>query len=236
MAKVHPGRVWRISPSDLFLYACCRRCFWLKVVRRLGRPRSAFPRVFGVLDRCTKDHLCSRPSQEIAPGIRPGHVLCRDRGVRSAPLAVTGHASRVRLVGRLDTALAFDDGTFGVIDFKTTMPNGSTSWTYSDQLQAYALALENPDASALGIGPVTDLGLVCVEPLEMVGEGEDVAYRCVPTWIEIERDDERFRDLLAQVLLVLELEEPPEAAPGCPYCEYVLQAALVVLEQLQHED
>jgi hypothetical protein len=233
MATVHKGQVWRLSPSDLFVYGSCRRCFWLKAVHGLPRPRGTFPKVFGLLDRQTKDFLCRQRAEEMAAGLPSGRVLCRDRMVRSAALEVPGHEDRVRLVGRLDTALALDEGGHAIIDFKTTTPRPERTWIYSDQLIAYAIALENADIGALSIEHVSRLGLVCVEPQEMVALEAGVAFRSATTWLEIQRDDQRFWDLLAQVLLVLGLKESPEAAPGCPYCAYQVGALRLLLEQLQ---
>jgi hypothetical protein len=234
MAKLQEGQVWRLSPSDLYLYGSCRRCFWLDAVHGIARPRGGFPVVFGLLDRQTKDHLCSRTSQDIAPGVAPGTVLCRDRSVRSLPLEVPGHSHRICLTGRLDTALSFGDASFGVIDFKTTVPRPQAAALYADQLAAYAIAVENPDGRSLFLSPVSQIGIVCVQPLEMLSLGADVAFRARPTFIEIERDDERFFDLLSQVLLVLGLEEPPEAMPGCPYCTYQARWLQLLVEHMQH--
>jgi hypothetical protein len=46
-----------LAPSDFaFLWDECPRCFYLKVVRREGRPRTPFPKVFGTIDRAMKSH------------------------------------------------------------------------------------------------------------------------------------------------------------------------------------
>lgn len=45
--------------------------------------------------------------------------------------------------GRFDIVVSFDDGTYGVIDFKTSNPSKDSALLYSRQLHAYAYALEH---------------------------------------------------------------------------------------------
>src|SRR5436309_2014666 len=115
----------KLAPSDLtFLWEECQRCFWLKVKGVLKRPSAPYPKVFTRLDQQTKDYFFGKRTEEMDQGLCPGRVAFGDRWVRSAPLAVPGHQSAVMLAGRIDTALAFDDGSYGIIDFKTAEPRG----------------------------------------------------------------------------------------------------------------
>jgi hypothetical protein len=52
--------------------------------------------------------------------------------------------------------------------------------------------------------PVTQLGLLCVQPVAMIAVGEDVAYKGTTHFLEIERDDDAFMAFLSQVLFALE--------------------------------
>jgi hypothetical protein len=220
----------RLAPSDLtFLWEECRRCFWLKARGVLKRPSGPFPKVFTRLDQQTKDLYFGKGSQEIAADLRPGRIAFGDRCVRSAPLEVPGHRAPVVLAGRIDTALAFDDGTYGVIDFKTSEPRDEHVPFYGRQLHCYALALENPAAGALRLSPVSELGLVCVEPEAMIALDEGVAYKAQAHFVRVPRDDHMFLAFLSQVLFVLERPEPPEASPGCAYCTYLRAGTLLLM-------
>jgi hypothetical protein len=222
--------VVKLAPSDLtFLWSECQRCFWLKARGVLKRPSSPFPRVFTMLDNQTKDFYFSKRSEEMADALRPGRVAFGDRWVRSRPLKVPGHETQVTLQGKIDTALSFDDGSYGVIDFKTSEPKAGHVEFYGRQLASYALAVENPAEGALELSPVTQLGLLCVEPLAMIGVGDTVAYKGATHFLEIERDDDAFMAFLSQVLFVLEKPEPPPAAPKCGYCTYLANGSLVLL-------
>jgi hypothetical protein len=168
----------KLAPSSLtFLWEECQRCFWLSAHGVLKRPSAPFPKVFTMLDNQTKDFYFNKRSEEMAEGLRPGHVALGDRWVRSRPLSVPGHDTKVTLQGRIDTALSFDDGTHAIIDFKTSSPKAEHVPFYGRQLHSYALAAENPAEGALELIPVSQLGLLCVEPVAMIGVEDAVAYK-----------------------------------------------------------
>jgi hypothetical protein len=223
----------KLAPSDLtFLWEECQRCFWLKVRGVLKRPSPPFPRVFTLLDNQTKDFFFNKRSDEIATGLRPGRVAVGDRWVRSRPLRVPNHRTRVSLQGRIDTALSFDDGTYGIVDFKTSQPKPQHVPFYGRQLHSYALAAENPAEGAITLAPVSQLGLLCVEPVAMARAGRKVAYKGETHFLEIERDDDAFMAFLSQVLYLLEQPESPDPSPGCSYCKYLASGSFLLLTGL----
>ena len=115
----------------------------------------------------------------------------------------------------------FDDGTFGVIDFKTSSARGEHIPLYSRQLHAYAYALENPAPGQLALAPITRLGLLVFEPSNFVHLSEETANLAGKlTWIEMPRDDVAFLDFLRQVVSVLSQPRPPEPAVDCTWCGY----------------
>jgi hypothetical protein len=221
---------WKLSPSDLtFLFDECPACFWNKVAGNFPRPRTPFPKVFTLLDVQTKRFFEGKRTENIASGVRPGRVAFGDRWVRSGPILVPGHQRKLFLAGRFDTALAFDVGTFGIVDFKTTKPAEHHLGLYGRQLHAYTFAAENPAPGNLCLRQVSQMGLLCVEPTATMAVDGDVAYRGIPHWVEIERDDVGFLAFLTGVLDILELSSPPEPAPDCTFCRYVLDGVLMVL-------
>jgi hypothetical protein len=222
--------VVKLAPSDLtFLWSECERCFWLKARGVLKRPAGVFPKVFSMMDNQTKDFFFSKRSEEMAAELRPGRVAFGDRWVRSRPLPVPGHDTPVMLQGRIDTALSFDDGSYGIIDFKTSEPKDGHVPFYGRQLHSYAIAAEHPAEGALDLSPVTQLGLLCVEPVAMIGVGDAVAYKGDTHFLEIERDDDAFWAFISQVLFLLESPTPPDPAPKCGYCTYLANGSLVLL-------
>jgi hypothetical protein len=226
------NRAWKLSPSDLtFLFEECAACFWKKVAGGFPRPRTAFPKIFTVLDVETKRFFADKRTEQIADGIRPGRVLFGDRWVRSGPIVVPGHQSPIFLGGRFDTALLFDDSSYGIIDYKTTDPRSAHLSMYGRQLHAYALAAENPAPGSLSLNPVTQLGLLCVQPVQMIAAENGVAYKSEPHWIELPRDDEAFLGFLSEVVAILEQPFPPESNPECKFCSYLMDGVLSLLSQ-----
>lgn len=219
---------YKLSPSDLtFLWDECRRCFYLKVARKFNRPGMPFPSIFTRIDRLMKDFFYQLPTNEISPELPPGQVAYADKWVYSAPITFPHHTASCYIRGIFDTVLQFEDGSYAVVDFKTTQPKAEHIHFYSRQLQAYAHALENPNPGKFSLRPVTVMGLLCVEPVQMKrSDGSNLAYEGQVTWLDCPRDDQAFLAFLDQVLAVLDQPEPPQPNPKCGFCNYRENARL----------
>jgi len=208
---------WTLSPSDFaFLWDDCKRCFYRKVVCRQPRPRSPFPSVFGKIDRAMKEHYLGERAETAAKGMPAGVIGGGDRWVKSAPVALPGCSRPVVIRGQVDVLVDCDDGSLGVVDFKTTVPRADHLATYSRQLHAYAWALEHP-AGGLP-APVSSLGLLCFLPETFDARGRRAGLFGALEWIEIPRNEEGFRRFLHDVLDVLEGPTPPPPTKDCSWC------------------
>ena len=219
---------WKLSPSDLtFLWDECPRCFYLKVVHGYTRPASAFPRIFSRIDQLMKAFFQDLPTADISPSLPEGFVRFGDRWVVSQPIQLPGHAQSTYIKGRFDSVVEFADGSFGVVDFKTSQPRQEHVAFYSRQLHAYAYALENPAEKALMLAPISRLGLLCVEPMDMNRVAADrLAYLGEISWLECPKDEAGFLDFIERVVSMLEDPQPPPPAENCAYCQYRDQARL----------
>lgn len=210
----------KLAPSDLtFLWDDCPLCFYRKVKHRISRPSTPFPKVFTILDNSQKIFFGGKRTEALHPSLPPGEVVFQDNWVQSEPIVVPGHRTGVMLRGFIDTALAFDDGTYGIVDFKTAEPRQEYVAFYGRQLHAYALAAESPMDEAPTFAPVSRLGLLCFEPNEMIQLDDGYAYRASATWIDVPRDDDAFLDFLGKVLDLIEASDPPKADPKCGFCK-----------------
>ncbi len=212
----------KLSPSDFaFLWQECKRCFYLKVVRGFGRPRSGMPGIFSVIDSRMKDCFQGERTENIVEGLPPGQVAFGEKWVQSVPIETPGFGSTIYIRGKFDTIIRFDDDTYAVVDFKTTAPKKTSIFMYARQLHAYAYALENPAPDKFALGPVTKLGLLCYQPNEFANlGGGSASLKGSLTWWEIKRDDAAFMKFLNDIHKVLDLPEPPAPSEKCLYCKY----------------
>lgn len=212
---------FKLSPSDLtFLWDECPRCFYLKVKLGFGRPATPFPSIFTRIDGLMKKHFADKPTQSISLLLPPGRVMPGDGWVESEPIALPGHASHCHIRGKYDTLLEFENGTYGVVDFKTSEAKDEHVAFYARQLHAYAYALEHNAPRAMHLAPITALGLLVVEPDELAVVNGKIGYLGSVTWQPIPLDMNGYLDFLGQVVSLLEQPEPPAPGEKCGFCKY----------------
>jgi hypothetical protein len=213
--------IYNLSPSDLtFLWDGCKRCFYLKVKHNLVY-RGPFPGMFGKMGDLTSNYYLDKPSSELSPTLPAGVVKYREKWVKSVPISFADTSGKCIIKGRFDAIMEFEDGSYGIIDYKTSDASEEKAAFYSRQLSAYAYALENPAPGALSLSPITRLGLFIITPsrFERLPNGE-IAFVTKTTWMDIPRDDETFLGLLREIVLLLELPAPPDPAEECGLCNY----------------
>lgn len=214
----HESKTWALSPSDfVFLWDECPRCFYKKVVLKKPRPRSPFPRVFGTIDRAMKDFYVGRRFADLGQGAPAGVIESPDRWLKSRAIWVPGCQDPLVIRGRADALVSCDDGTVGVIDFKTAEAKDPHLTAYGRQLQAYAAAIEHP---AVGRAmTVSALGLACFVPQHFEADAAGASLKGEFRWVEVNRDERAFNAFLREVLMVLGEPEAPPPSENCPWCE-----------------
>ena len=213
--------IYNLSPSDLtFLWDGCKRCFYLKVKHNLVY-RGPFPGMFGKMGDLTSNYYLDKPASELSLTLPAGVVKYREKWVKSVPISFAETSAQCIIKGRFDAIMEFEDGSYGIVDYKTSDASEEKAAFYSRQLSAYAYALENPAPGALSLSPITRLGLFIITPsrFERLSNGE-IAFVTKTTWMDIPRDDETFLELLREIVLLLELPVPPEPAEECGLCNY----------------
>ncbi len=133
----------KLSPSELtFLWDECRRCFYLKVMQKFNRPSAPMAKIFTRIDQAMKTYYSDKSPHEISADLPEGRIFISEKFVQSEPIELPGHALRCHFSGKIDAYIRFDDGTFGVIDFKTSDPAPHHLEFYNRQLQAYKYCLK----------------------------------------------------------------------------------------------
>ncbi len=215
--------LYKLSPSQLtFAWDECPRCFYLKAVLGIERPPQPFPKIFTRIDALMKRLFEGQPTSTLSPELPAGRVALQGKWVTSAPISFPGLSASCYIKGAFDSVLAFDDGSYAVIDFKTSSPSPDHVGFYGRQLSAYAYALEHPGEKALHLSPVTRLGLCYLEPRDLrPGAGwQELVFENAAVWQELPKDEAQFLAFMRQVLELLSLPEPPPASPECGFCAY----------------
>lgn len=223
----HPP--WKLSPSDFaFLWEECPRCFYLKVVDNFDRPRLPMPKIFTRIDSLMKNYCDDVRTETLAPNMPSGRMINISRSVKSQPFTPPGCQDSCYISGKFDHLMQLDDGSYGVIDLKTSSQKAENLAIYSRQLHAYAYALENPLLVTASITPISVLGLLVFEPDSFNHHpARGATLGGTLNWFPIEYDLPSFFGFLEQVLAVLEKPQPPPAYENCQYCQYRQDSRLV---------
>lgn len=212
---------WVLNPSDFaFLWEECKRCFYLKVREGFRRPSMPMAKIFTVIDGEMKNCYSGERTEKAMPFLPPGIVDSSVSWVQSKPIKVSGHDTACMIRGKIDTLVKFDDGSYAIIDFKTSSPRAEHVQLYGRQLHAYALALEQAAVGHVNLSPIRRLGLLVYEPREFANPtASEASLTGRLTWIPIERDDRKFQGFIGEILEVLEKPSPPDAGE-CEWCRY----------------
>jgi hypothetical protein len=168
-----------------------------------------------------KNHYDGKHTSSLHEALPPGAVILGEKRVKSSVIELLNYKDTCYIAGRFDIVVSFDDGSYGVVDFKTGSPSQGSANLYRRQLQAYAYALEHPAPGALGLSPISKLGLLYFYPSEVhQGSIKHLSYQADITWIEVENDEDSFLGFVDNVMRLLELPEAPEHSPSCQWCCY----------------
>jgi hypothetical protein len=202
--------IYKLSPSDLtYLYDGCKYCFVLKVKHDIRQPSMPLPGIFSTIAALQEGYFSGKRTETFCPALPPGVINHGEQWVQSKVLSLLGCESRCYIKGRFDIVATFDEGSYGVMDFKTANPSDKKTQLYGRQLQAYALALEDPEKGSLHLSPIKRMGLFYFSPdkCELDGTTHQI-LRGPMSWAEVARDDEKFKEFLKEIVTVLDGPAP----------------------------
>ena len=203
-----------ISPRSLnYDLGGCHRCF-AKSLNGESWPDQPYPEILSRLDRQQRAFYDGKPTSVLHPAL-PAGIVRNAKGVLSQPFEHHGVSLTIR--GALDAIAEFDDGTIGVIDFKSSIPNNYLCDSYRPQLCAYQWALTYPAKTEPR--EVTKLGLLVVCPEAMADTNQGLAQLVSTTWIEVDYDEAWFADLLQEICDIAADPCSAEPDPECGWCD-----------------
>ena len=203
----------RLSPSSLnYEDRRCDRCF-AEAANGETWPQGPFPGIFAKLDSQQRRYFTDRPTADVNPSLPPG-TLHNGGRVQSAPHTIGGVDFTIR--GSMDALLRFDDGSVGVVDFKSSTASPQLGEAYRPQLAAYQWALRKPASG--DPETVSVAGLLVFAPEEMVDTERGRAYLVSSTWIPVEIEDGWFERFLERLVPLVESPDQAPTKSGCEWC------------------
>ena len=222
-----------ISATELGTYArsrFCPRCAWVRLhIKNL--PYQSFPGIFSSIDRYNKlivhnhfDRVGHAPLWlaqlgETGKYIDPPHW---------SKFKTLDEESGITLRGEADGIFKLADGSYVIVDYKTSRYNPDRPGMFSNyevQLNAYAFIGERNE-----ISPVSKLALVYMEPVTdketaqepgLVDEhGFAMGFRARIVEVEL-RPSQLLPPLLRKARSIWDMETPPASARGCNDCAAV---------------
>jgi hypothetical protein len=202
----------RLSPSNLnYEDRRCDRCF-AEATNGESWPQRPFAGIFAKLDSQQRRYFTDRSTSDIDPTLPPG-TLHNGGRVQSAPHTIGGVDFTIR--GSMDALLRFDNGSVGVVDFKSSTASPQLGDAYRPQLAAYQWALSRPASG--DPEEVSVAGLLVFAPESMVDTEQGRAYLVSTTWIPVEIEDGWFENFLGRIAPLI---QEPKEAPSKTDCEW----------------
>ena len=208
----------RLSPSSLnYEDRRCDRCFAEGLNGEVW-PQGPFPGIFAKLDSQQRKYFTGRPTTDIDAAL-PAGTLHNGGRVQSAPVTIGKVDFTIR--GNMDALIQFDDGSVGVVDFKSSTASPALGDAYRPQLAAYQWSLSHPasgDAETVSVA-----GLLIFAPESMVDTSDGRAYLVSTTWIPVEVKDGWFENFLGRIAPLVESPGDARTKPGCEWCDLRLR-------------
>lgn len=218
----------QISAKDLgWLNASgfCERCFWIKRHNKKLPYQTPFAGIFSSIDSYTKSIVEEHFERE---GKLPEWLGKAGKAKRLVTVTQSGFVApkgRSILTGVPDQLFERQDGSYGIIDYKTARYTGtqdSLMPVYEVQLNGYAYIAET-----LGYSPVNSLYLVYFEPpvREQFREfarkhttegGFEMPF--APVLHRVKRDREMISRLIGMAERIFSSEAIPKGLEGCEDC------------------
>lgn len=210
-----------LSPSDFtFLWEKDQWAFYEKYYHQIRRPRLNMPNVLSEIDGIMKGSLEGKKLSELDPNLPAARVIMADTWVQSKPIVVGDLELIIR--GKIDAALDFEDGTYGVVDYKASSKMSSNMLAYTNQLQAYAYALTYNDSRDQHLSPITRLGVLQYRPCQfkITGDGKASMIGDIK-WVEIENDMADFVNFIVHKIAPLLMREDMMPPANDEWLDYV---------------
>lgn len=201
-----------LSPSTLSLYVECPRCFWLKIVKKIDRPRGPMPTIMSGLDLVIKAYYDQYRGKDELPPIVAGKLPGKLYRQVSPWLTMGDPETNTKLVGKLDELLEPEPGLVAPIDHKSRGKRADdVHKAYQLQMDVYDLLLQSS-----GFKTPHKAWLIYYIPDVM----QDEQFTFAVDLKEVLTDPERAKQVFLNAAKVARGPEP-EPNAECEYCRWL---------------
>ena len=224
-----------LSPSDLaFLLDDSPWGFYQKYNLGIKRPPVIIPRIFTVIDVLTKVCCENKNMKEFDESFPDAFITGADQWVKSKPITNPKYPDfEIVIRGKIDGTIKNPDGTYSVIDFKTTEINENHLEKYIQQLSCYSYCLQNPNSSKDFSLPVSNkVGLFVFEPSNFsIDNNSNANLSGQIKYFEYEYDRNKFEDFIRNQIIPLLASDEPKPKDDEPYYVFLKQFGFEYTEE-----
>lgn len=227
----------KLAPSSLdYPPMKCARCFYLDRVKRISIG-SFPPPVFSTLDVAQQNYFKDKNTSDLTDQLPPGKIM--QKGELPGTVVSTemkDNKNRKFLIGgRPDIVIKFDNGEFGIIDFKTTNLKSNKAESYRYQLEAYKQIFTNPGATKTAptpkLSPITHMGVLQFEPTNIFNHDDvNCQLNLRMSYSRLEPDEVKFFKRVTYIMDILTASEPPPFNNECTKCQFVKKQSDFIYE------
>ena len=224
------NKILVLAPSELDYKAKkCHRCFYLEKNRKIAT--KAFPPpVFSRFDVVQQAYYKDKNTSDLTKELPEGRIMNKDElpGRVVSETLKDNKGRNFILGGRPDIVIKFDQGGYGIIDFKTTKISEDKSENYKHQLEAYAQIFSKPGATKSKktplLNPITHMGILQFDPSDIQSHNENSCdMRMNISFSPLKRDEKDFFENITQIIDIINQSDVPDFTEDCNDCQFVKQ-------------
>jgi hypothetical protein len=217
---INKDLVFNFSPSEFaFNYEGCKKCYYDKKVNNIVL-KTPFPGAFSKFDREQKKYYNNKSSKIISSSLDDG-VIVSDYNKKLSSKVLHDNKDRPFTLGGFIDAYIKHKDSYTVIDFKTTTISDNQPTIYKSQLQSYAVIMENPKEGSLKLNPITNLGILCFEPSNIINVNKkDCEVKMTTKWFDVKRDDKELIAYITKIQDLLYDDKIPKSDENCNICKF----------------
>ena len=224
------NKILVLAPSELDYKAKkCHRCFYLEKNKKIAT--KAFPPpVFSRFDVVQQAYYKDKNTSDLTKELPEGRIMNKDElpGRVVSETLKDNKGRNFILGGRPDIVIKFDQGGYGIIDFKTTKISEDKSENYKHQLEAYAQIFSKPGATKSKktplLNPITHMGILQFDPSDIQSHNETSCdMRMNISFSPLKRDEKDFFKNITQIIDIINQSDVPDFTEDCNDCQFVKQ-------------